>query len=162
VAGSIRGWRRRSRPATTRCSRRCASPGSRAAIQRKNTESFRCCVHSRRKTGRTSTNDRNIEELFRIDGAYHADAPRELGLAWIAQQLPTRTKHNRQIKIIHVEALYQCIRAFIRVGVQSLVRISVSREERFQPKHVRVVRAADDNGSYASFNEPDTAKDESA
>src|SRR6185436_6998316 len=65
-------------------------------------------------------------------------------------------------KIIHVEALYQCLRAFIRVGVQALVRMSVSREERFQPKHVGVLRAADDNGAYAGFDESDTAKDQSA
>ena len=53
-----------------------------------------------------------------------------------------------------METLEQGVRARVGLGVQSLVRMPVAREESFQPNNIAVIGAADDHRSAdARFDE---------
>ncbi len=62
-----------------------------------------------------------------------------------------------------MEAFEQGPRAGIGLGVERLVGMPVAPEESGQPKHVGMVRPADDHRSAgAGLEEPDAAEDERA
>ena len=62
-----------------------------------------------------------------------------------------------------MEALKQGVRARVGLGVQSLVRMPVPREESFQPNNIAVICTADNHRSaYTRFEKTDAAQDQRA
>ena len=84
-------------------------------------------------------------------------------LARIAQQLPTRAQDNGQLTGIDVKTFDQRLRLRLGLRIERLMRVTVAAEKALQPKHVAVVRAADDHRpARPRLQEADTAQNEGA
>ena len=81
----------------------------------------------------------------------------------IAQQLPARAEHDRQLAGIDVEALDQRPRRRVGLGIEALMGMAVAGEKSVQPQHVAIVGAADDDRpAGARLDQPDAAQDQGA
>ena len=135
----------------------------RTAVQDKNGEALRCCVNRGRKSGRPGADDGNIVEAIRIDCPHQPEAARQLILAGIAQQLPTRTEHDGQLSRIDMKTLDKGLRLAVGFRIEQLERVTVATQKPLQAKHVAVFRAADnDRAAPASLQETHAAKDQCA
>ena len=115
------------------------------------------------EAGRPGTDDRDVVEAIGIDRPHHADAAGKLELARIAQQLPARAQHDRQLAGIDMEALDQRLRLGILLRVDPLVGMPVAGEEALEPKRVAVADLADDDRpAGALFENADPAQDQRA
>ena len=71
----------------------------------------------------------------------------------------SRTENDRQFPSFDVEALDQCLRAWIGRWVQPLVRMSIAGQKSFEPQDVAVIGAADDyRPAAACFEQTYTAR----
>src|SRR5215470_6286155 len=94
---------------------------------------------------------------------YHSQAAGELALARIAQQLPIRTQHDRQLAGVDVKTFDQRLRVRIGLGIEPSIGMAVAAKKALQPEHVSVLRAADDHRSARScLEDGDAAQDERA
>ena len=118
-----------------------------AAIEHDDGQAFRCAVDGRGQTGRSGADDRQVVHTGRIDGPYETETPRELDLARIPQHAAVRAEHDRQLLRIDVEALDECPRARVGVGVDLMVWMAVACEESGQPQHVGISSMPDDHRS---------------
>ena len=87
--------------------RRAGLAAERAAIEHDRREAFGGRIDRGGKAGRPGADDRDVVEVIGIDRPDHADAAGKLELARIAQQLPARAEHDRQLAGIDMEALDQ-------------------------------------------------------
>ena len=102
-------------------------------------------INRRRKSGRSGADHGDVIDAIRIDRTDQADAAREFVLAGIAQQLSARTEHDRQLSGIDMEALDQRFRFGVGFRIEQLMRMSIAAQKTFQPQHVAIVGATDDD-----------------
>ena len=127
--------------------RRAGLAAERTAVQRQHRKSFRGRVDRRGEARRSRTDDSDIIKPVRIDRADQADATRKLDFARVAQHLPARAYHDRQLPGIDVKALDQCLSLRIGVGIDHHARRAVARQEAFEPYDIGIFGAADDHRS---------------
>src|SRR5262249_36329060 len=92
-----------------------------------------------------------------------ADAAGKFGFGWIAQQLPTWTKHDGQLPSVDMETIDQRLGVRIGLRVQSLVRVTIAAEKTFEAEDIPILRTSNDYWSAgAGFKEADATKNQRA
>src|SRR5262249_56046838 len=85
------------------------------------------------------------------------------GVGRMAQELSARTKHDRQLTGVDMEALNQCLGIRIGPGVQPLVGMAIAPEKAFKPKDIPILRKAHDHRpAGAGFKETYPTQDQRA
>ncbi len=134
-----------------------------AAVENQRGKPFRSGVDRGREPGRPRSHDRHVIDAIRIDRPDKPDAAGKLGLARIAQQLPVRTQHDRQLSRIDMEALDQRLRLGVVLGIKPQMRMTIAAEEAFEPEHVAVLGPTDDHRSAAAgLDQADAPQDKRA
>src|SRR5690242_9301439 len=133
--------------------RRCAGlPAERAAIEDYDRETFRSGIDGGGQARRSGADHGDVVEALRIDRPHQAETSRQFVLTGIAQQLPTRTQHDRQLSRIDMEAFEQCFCRCVGFGIEQLVGVTVAAEKTSKSQYVAIFGSAENNRSaYSGF-----------
>ena len=118
-----------------------------ATVERHDLEPFGCRVDRGGEARRPRAHDGDVVDAIGIDRPHQAEAAGELDLAGIAQERPVRAQHDRELTGVDVEAFDQRPRRRIALGVEPMMRMAVAAEKAFEPQHVAILGAADDDGA---------------
>ena len=132
-----------------------------AAVEHQHGQAFGGGIDRGGKARWTGADDNHVIEFVGIDRPDQPDTPGELELARIAQQLAVGADNNRQFAGRYLKPFDQRLPARIGGRVEPLVRVAVAGEEPFEPQHVAIVGAADnDRAARADLKQADTAQDQ--
>src|SRR5262245_5415591 len=116
-----------------------------AAIECQHRKPLGATIDGCGKPGGPGTDDNNVKQTIRVDGADKAQAARELRFARIVQKASIRTKHNGQSARIDVETFDHRSGLRVHFGIELLMGMTVAAEKTGEPEHMPVSRAADDD-----------------
>ena len=127
-----------------------------------NGEPFRSSVDGCGEPRRAGANDDEVVQLVGIDWSDQPDAPPELVLVRVAEQLPARAKDDREFFRRDLETLDQGSRAAILDGIEPLVRMTVPSQEIDQPQYVSVGLIPDDDRASPTLDQAHAPQDQRA
>ena len=132
-----------------------------AAVEHDSGQPFGRGIHRGGKPGGPGADHGNVIDAVWINRADQPDAACQFVLGWITQQLPAGAEHDRQLPGIDMETLDQGLGFGVDVGVEQLLRLTVTAQKDLQPQHVAIVGAADDDrAAGAGLQQPDAADDQ--
>ncbi len=132
----------------------------RPGVQHQHRQAFRGGVDGGGQAGGTSADHGHVVDVVRIQVADHADAARQLGVGWMAQDLAAGAEHDRQLGLVDREPLDQHLGAVDGVGIQMPVGMAVAGQEARQADDLAVGGPADDHRPSAQLQKADPAQDQ--